>query len=43
MTVPHASGLPAVVIQGLAGLRVQADQVSRVVVLGSGSLENVVE
>lgn len=43
MTTPHTAKLPAVVIWGLAGHKVQADQVSRVAVLGSGSLENVAE
>lgn len=43
MTIPHTAKLPAVVIRGLAGCEAQVDQVSRVAVLGSGSLENVAE
>jgi len=43
MTIPRTAKLPAAVTRGLAGREVQADQVSRVAVLGSGSLENSVD
>lgn len=43
MTIPPTVKLLAVVILGLSGHEVQADQFSRIAVLGTGLLENVVE